>query len=115
MGDFSELIAISADLAKASAEVARKAQLVVRKTAADIEASGKRNSPVDTGHLRGSISTTTSIGGLSAEIGPTASYVAYVEFGTRRMRPQPFMGPAADQHFPEFTEAVARLSQDLLW
>ena len=115
MGDFSELIAISADLAKASAEVTRRAQVVVRKTAADIEASGKRNAPVDTGHLRGSISTTTSIGGLSAEIGPTASYGAYVEFGTRRMRPQPFMRPAADHHFPEFTEAVARLSQDLLW
>ena len=115
MGDFSELIAISAELAKASAEVTRRAQVVVRKTAADIEASGKRNAPVDTGHLRGSISTTMSIGGLSAEIGPTASYGAYVEFGTRRMRPQPFMRPAADQHFPEFTEAVARLSQDLLW
>ena len=115
MGDFSELIAISADLAKASAEVTRKAQVVVRKVAADIEGSGKRNSPVDTGHLRGSISTTISNGGLSAEIGPTASYGAYVENGTRRMRPQPFMRPAADQHFPEFTEAVARLSQDLLW
>ena len=115
MGDFSDLLKLSADLGKASAEVTRRAQVVVRKTAADIEASGKRNAPVDTGHLRGSISTTTSIGGLSAEIGPTASYGAYVEFGTRRMRPQPFMGPAADQHFSEFTEAVARLSQDLLW
>ena len=115
MGDFSDLLKLSADLGKASYEVTRRAQLAVRKTAADIEASGKRNSPVDTGHLRGSISTTISNGGLSAEIGPTASYGAYVEFGTRRMRPQPFMRPAADQHFPEFTEAVARLSQDLLW
>ena len=115
MGDFSELIAISADLAKASAEVTRRAQVVVRKTAADIEASGKRNAAVDTGFMRDSISTTISNGGLSAEIGPTASYGAYVENGTRRMRPQPFMRPAADQHFPEFTEAVDRLSQDLLW
>ena len=115
MGDFSELITISADLGKASYEVTRRAQIVVRKTAADIEASGKRNAPVDTGHLRGSISTTISIGGMSAEIGPTASYGAYVEFGTRRMSPQPFMRPAADQHFPEFEEAVSRLTQDLLW
>ena len=115
MGDFSELIAISADLGKASYEVTRRAQIVVRKTAADIEASGKRNAPVDTGHLRGSISTTISMGGMSAEIGPTASYGAYVEFGTRRMSPQPFMRPAADQHFPEFEEAISRLTQGLLW
>ena len=115
MGDFSDLLKLSADLGKASYEVTRRAQVVVRKTAADIEASGKRNAAVDTGFMRGSISTTISNGGLSAEIGPTASYSAYVEFGTRRMRPQPFMRPAADQHFPEFTEAAARLSQDLLW
>ena len=115
MTGYDDLLKLSADLGKASAEVTRRAQVVVRKTAADIEASGKRNAAVDTGFMRDSISTTISNGGLSAEIGPTASYGAYVEFGTRRMRPQPFMGPAADQHFPEFTEAVARLSQDLLW
>ena len=115
MSDFSELLKLSADLGKASTEVTRRAQLVVAKTAHDIEASGKRNAPVDTGHLRNSISTTISGGGLSAEIGPTASYGAYVEFGTRRMRPQPYMGPAADFHLPAFAEAVAQLGGELLW
>ena len=115
MTGYNDLLKLSADLGKASYEVTSRAQIVVRKTAADIEASGKRNAPVDTGHLRGSISTTITNGGLSAEIGPTASYGAHQEFGTRRMRPQPYMRPAADQHFPEFTEAVSRLSQDLLW
>ena len=61
-----------------------------------------------------SISTTISNGGLSAEIGPTASYAAHVEFGTRRMRPQPFMRPAADQHFPSFEEAIELLGGDFL-
>ena len=116
MTGYDDLLKLSADLGKASYEVTRRAQIVVRKTAADIEASGKRNAPVDTGHLRGSIGTTISMGGMSAEIGPTASYGAYVEFGTRRMSPpRPFMRPAADQHFPGFEDAVSRLSQDLLW
>lgn len=38
------------------------------------------NCPVDTGRLRSSI--TVNVEGNSAEIGPTASYGAYVEFGT---------------------------------
>ena len=115
MTGYDDLLKLSADLGKASYEVTRKAQTVVAKTAHDIEADAKSLAPVDTGALRNSISTTISNGGLSAEIGPTASYGAYVEFGTRRMSPQPFMRPAADQHFPEFTEAVSRLTQDLLW
>ena len=115
MTGYDDLLKLSADLGKASYEVTRKAQLVVAKTAHDIEADAKSLAPVDTGALRNSIGTTISNGGLSAEIGPTASYAAHVEFGTRRMRPQPFMRPAADQHFPSFEEAVARLSQGLLW
>ena len=115
MTGYEDLLKLSADLGKASYEVTRKAQRVVAKTAHDIEADAKSLAPVDTGMLRNSIGTTISNGGLSAEIGPTVHYAPYLEFGTRRMRPQPFMGPAADQHFPEFTEAVSRLSQDLLW
>ena len=114
MTGYDDLLKLSADLAKASTEVTRRAQVVVRKTAADIEASGKRNAAVDTGLMRGRISTTISNGGLSAEIGPTASYAAHVEFGTRRMRPQPFMRPAADQHFPSFEEAIELLGGDFL-
>ena len=113
MGDFSELIAISADLGKASYEVTRRAQVVVRKTAADIEASGKRNAPVDTGHLRGSIGMTISMGGMSAEIGPTASYGAYVEFGTRRMAPHAYMGPALDIVGPSFAAAMEEIGGGL--
>lgn len=114
MGDFSDLTALSADLGKAGYKVTRKGQAVVRKTANDIEGDAKRFAPVDTGTLRNSIGTTITNGGLSAEIGPTASYGAHQEFGTRRMRPQPYMRPAADRRFPQFVEAVSRLTQDLL-
>ena len=114
MTGYEDLLKLSADLGKASYEVTRKAQMVVAKTAHDIEADAKSLAPVDTGMLRNSISTTIGAGGLSAEIGPTASYAAHVEFGTRRMRPQPFMRPAADQHFPSFEEAIELLGGDFL-
>ena len=114
MGDFSELLKLSADLGKASYEVTRKAQLVVAKTAHDIEADAKSLAPVDTGALRNSIGTTISNGGLSAEIGPTVHYAPYLEFGTRRMPPQPYMGPAADRRVEAFVQAVESLGGEFL-
>lgn len=114
MSDLGELDKLVADLGKASAEVTRKGQQVVAKTAADIEADAKRLAPVDTGALRNSISTTSSLGGLSAEIGPTVHYAPYVEYGTRRMAPRAFLGPAFDRHSGAFVQAVEQLGGELL-
>lgn len=109
-----QLRQLSADIAKAAATTGAKAQVVVRKTAYDIERAAKNKVPVDTGNLKGSIghSDARSVGRsgtLAIEIGPTASYGAYVEFGTSRMAPQPFMGPAADQHAPAFEQAMQQI------
>lgn len=109
MLDASELLALSADLGKASYEVTRKAQQVVAKAAHDIEGDGKRLAPVDTGALRNSIGTRISGGGLTAEIGPTVDYAVFVEYGTRRMAPRAFMGPALDRHSGAFVQAVEQL------
>ena len=114
MTGYDDLLKLSADLGKASYEVTRKAQLVVAKTAHDIEADAKSLAPVDTGMLRNSISTTIGAGGLSAEIGQTASYAAHVEFGTRRMRPQPFMRPAAERRAEPFVKAIESLGGEFL-
>jgi HK97 gp10 family phage protein len=98
---------LQADLGKLAARAVPTASRAVAKTAHDIEATAKRLAPVDTGNLRNSISS--DIGVLSAEIGPTAEYGGYVEEGTSRMAPQPYMGPAADQHFPELDKALDAL------
>lgn len=78
------------------------------KTAEDAKERAKRNVPVDTGALRRSIrlerirkkGKTVSIG-ISAggfvrnpRTGNIVDYAAYVEFGTRFQRPQPFLRPA---------------------
>lgn len=92
------------DLSKMSARAIPVASRAIAKTALAIEATGKVNAPVDTGALESSISS--DIDTLSAEIGPTVEYGGYVEEGTSRMAPQPYMGPAADQHFPELEKAL---------
>ena len=114
MSDFSELLKLSADLGKASYEATRRAQVVVRKTAADIEATAKSLAAVDTGTMRNSIGTTISGGGLTAEVSPTVHYAIYNEYGTRRMAPRPFMGPALERHSEPFVQAVAKITEGLL-
>ena len=114
MTGYDDLLKLSADLGKASYEVTRKAQLVVAKTAHDIEADAKSLAPWDTGTLRNSISTTIGAGGLSAEIGPTVDYAPYLEYGTRRMPPQPYMGPAAERRAEPFVKAVESLGGEFL-
>jgi HK97 gp10 family phage protein len=70
--------------------------------------------PSDSGRLRRSIWYTVRLGGLSAEVGPFAFYGGMVEFGTSKMGPRPFMGPAADQVAPEFERALGNLGGDVL-
>lgn len=100
---------LAVDLAKSGVKVGAAAQMVVAKVAHDVEASGKSFCPVDTGNLRNSIGT--DIGVLQAAIGPTAEYGKYVEWGTSRMGPHAYMGPALDRHAAEFEDGIAIAAQ----
>lgn len=73
-----------------------------------VERDSKANSPVNTGNLRASIGTTVTGGGdvITAEVGPTASYGHYVELGTSRMAPQPYLFPAAEANSAAWLAAL---------
>lgn len=119
MSGEEQLRRLSTDIAQAARGTGAKAQQVVRKTAYDIERTAKNLVPVDTGNLKGSIghSDARSVGRsgtLAVEIGPTANYGIFVEAGTSRMAPKPYMGPAADQHEPAFMQAMQQLGLEAL-
>ena len=107
MSDFSAIRTLSVDLGEATVGVNVKARAVVRKSAADLEKLAKRRAPKRTGALRDSITSTSS--GLTAEIGPTIRYAPFVEYGTARMKPRPFLGPATTVVEPKFEAAIAAL------
>lgn len=86
---------VSNHLPEAQALVHRALVETVAETAYDVEARAKMLAPVRTGTLRRSIHTVIEHGGLRATVGPSVSYAAFVEFGTRYMAARPYMRPAA--------------------
>ena len=114
--DASQLAQLGVDLTTSSGRLKPQARAAVHKTARDIEADAKHMAPVRTGNLRNSITaTTTDLAGVAeAVIGPTAEYGAYVEFGTSRQSPQPYLGPAADNRLPGLEDALAEIGANIL-
>ena len=71
------------------------------KAVVDTQRLARERAPVDTGYLRASIFTREGAQGATGvivgEVTAGAEYAAYVEHGTSRQRPQPFMRPAYEQ------------------
>lgn len=113
--DASQLRGLAADLTGVSKTAGQAARAVVRKTALDVERTAKGLVPVDTGNLRASIGHSDlramgTSGSIEAEIGPSANYGIYVEEGTSRMGPQPYMQPALDRVAPAFEAAMGKVA-----
>lgn len=61
-----------------------------------------RKAPVDTGNLRNSIVFKVDSPSDSVIIGTNVEYGKYQEFGTSRMKAQPYLRPAVDEHLDEY-------------
>ena len=118
-GDASEFIALAAKFETASGRIGAPISQAVRKTALAIEADARANAPQGpTGDLRDGIHTVFTGDGrggvMDAAVISDEPYSGFVEDGTSKMAPQPFMGPAGDRHHPELGEALDRLAGGLL-
>lgn len=61
------------------------------------------------GHLKQTIKVIKRDNGLTGEVGPTAEYAPYLEYGTRFMKAEPFAKPALDKVGPEFIAELQKL------
>lgn len=77
----------------------------ITKCCLAVEATAKQNCPVDTGRLRGSI--THDVNNGEGKVGTNVEYANFVEFGTIKQRPQPFLYPALEANKSRFTEIMA--------
>lgn len=89
---------------------------IVEAAAFKVEARAKDLVPVDTGATKNSIATTIEgdAAETTAQIGPTTEYAIYLEFGTYRMAPRPFLRPALAEVKPQFVEAVQQTLEKLV-
>ena len=69
--------------------------------------------PVDTGTLQRSIGVREGVSGIM-ELTAEAPYAGFVEFGTSRMRPRPYMRPAMAAVRKQFQEEIAQIGASLL-
>lgn len=128
--DTSQVHHLAADMQANADQVEGRAELVVARTSFAIVATAQVLAPKDTTNLAQSIDA--DVDGLSAVIGPTAEYGGYVEEGTDGpylienafgwgitvehpgISPQPYLGPAFDQHEPAFVKAIAAIGRRIL-
>lgn len=112
--DASEVERLAEALGNVAARADARVALVMRKTGHDVVRAAQQLAPVDTGHLRASIGVDIDPDGLGFEAGPTANYGHYVELGTSRMSPQPYLFPAFDANLPAAYEALEQVAAGML-
>lgn len=101
--DISGLVEVREDNREAIANAIDRA-LVAALEEVGLVAEGyaKRACPVDTGRLRNSITHIVDEGTRHVIIGTNVEYAPYVELGTRHQKPQPFLKPAANDHYSTY-------------
>lgn len=97
--DVSDLLEIREDNAQRIADAIDQALVkALEEVGLVAEGYAKKACPVDTGRLRNSITHQVRPSEKSVYIGTNVEYAPYVELGTSRMKPQPFLRPAAADH-----------------
>lgn len=97
--DVSDLLEIREDNAQRIADAIDQALAkALEEVGLVAEGYAKKACPVDTGRLRNSITHQVRPSEKSVYIGTNVEYAPYVELGTSRMEPQPFLRPAAADH-----------------
>lgn len=82
--------------------------LTVRRTAFFLEGRMKQLAPVDTGFLRNSI-TTQQLAEATWSVTVGAEYGFWVNYGTRKMRAQPFFEPAIEAARAFYEDQINRI------
>lgn len=113
-----ELGELADDLARAAGRSTTIARAVQEKYGRLVVREAKRRAPVDTGALKRSIQLAPgeeaadrlaySAVAIEADTRPETGrgYSGFVEFGTSRMAPQPFLRPALRKYAKEYREAL---------
>lgn len=102
--DVSQLLAYAAELEAAGNAGLNAVDKVITDYGDKVATSARALVPVLTGTLKGSIRVVP--GAHRVEVEATEYYAQFVEFGTSKMAPEPFMEPALAEHEGGFADAL---------
>lgn len=116
MGSGDEIRRMANRFAAAPAKATALIRTATVKTTIDTAADARRNAPVDTGYLQSSIATEYEFSGegVTGSVEAGANYAVFVENGTSRMAPQPYMRPAFDKNRKKWIRAMEQIGARVL-
>jgi HK97 gp10 family phage protein len=116
--EFGELAKLDADLGVEAVRVGAKVSAVVRSSGEAAANTARQIVAVDEGDVRDSIDMRLMGDGrstnMTAYVRAGTDHAFYLEYGTSKMAPQPYMRPALDREEPVFTAKMAALLGDVL-
>lgn len=92
---------------KLPAVVEKEADKEIGEFCKDVVRNAKLRVPVDTGKLKWSIRQHKDKKGHTIEAG--APYASYVEYGTSKMRPQPYIRPSINVYLPRLKKNLENI------
>jgi HK97 gp10 family phage protein len=95
---------VTPKLAAFSSKIEREVEMELDVVGADMVDLARSLVPVLTGFLQSSIYHRVS--GFELEFGADADYASYIEMGTYRMAPRPYLRPALDANQQKILDAI---------
>jgi HK97 gp10 family phage protein len=100
------------DLARAAAGIDKKGERAATRVGKGALASARSNVPVLSGALKNSLYLRQT--GARSVVGTDLFYSTFVEYGTSRMAPDPFIGPAFVEWEPKLVREVEDIRDDVV-
>ncbi len=110
--DTSQLTAYTAKLGTAAVKLARGAEVEVGKAGDESLAMARELVPVREGTLSNSLALRKE--GLRVSVTAETDYEGFVEHGTSKMPPQPYMAPTLEAQGPKLQSALVKLLGGIL-
>lgn len=107
--DQSELRKLVKNINRYGKHIEKQVQDEITYTAQEIRGDSINRVPVDTGRLKKSAFVNMKRNGLGAEIGHRTNYAAFVEFGTTKQKPQPYLMPAFETNTKQMMTRIKKI------